>query len=51
MIDSALSAGCLEKVLMDFQKQELEEKKFFRWVIQGGNMSYQEFWSKMRHGR
>lgn len=51
MIDSALSAGCLEKVLKDFQRQELEEKKFFRWVIQGGNKSYEEFWSDMRNGR
>jgi len=45
MIDSALTAGCLTDTLKDFQRQEIEEKKFLRWIAQGGNLSYADFWS------
>lgn len=51
MIDSALSAGYLMDTLEDFQKQEIEEKKFLRWIAQGGNLSYEDFWSKISNGR
>ena len=51
MIDSTLSAGCLLEVLHDFREQELEAKKYFRWVMQGGTTSYEEFWRMMKNGR
>jgi hypothetical protein len=51
MIDSALTAGCLADTLTDFQRQEIREKKFLRWIAQGGNLSYAEFWSRISNGR
>ena len=51
MIDSALTAGCLEEVLTDIHNQEIEGKKFLRWVVQGGGLSYADFWSKISDGR
>lgn len=51
MIDSALSAGCLMDTLEDLQRQEIEEKKFLRWIVQGGDLSYADFWSRMSNDR
>jgi hypothetical protein len=37
--------------LEDLQRQEIEEKKFLRWIVQGGDLSYADFWSRMSNGR
>lgn len=46
MIDTGIAAGCLSDVIADVWKQEEQELKIRRWIAQGGNKSYADFWGE-----
>ena len=46
MIDSALTAGCLDETMQNFWKQNIRELKFRRWLAHGYGKSYYQMWGE-----
>lgn len=46
MIDTGLAVGDLRGVIDGFWKQDAQDLKVRRWLLQGHGMSYQKFWGE-----
>jgi hypothetical protein len=46
MIDTGLAVGCLHEVINDVWKQDAQDLKVRRWMIQGAGKSYKQFWGE-----
>ena len=46
MIDTGLAVGCLREVIEDVWKQDAQDLKVKRWLIQGRGKSYKQFWGE-----
>ena len=46
MIDTGLAVGCLSEVIQDVWKQDAQDLKVQRWLLQGHGKSYKQFWGE-----
>lgn len=46
MIETGLRVGNLKDIISDVFKQDMEDIKIRRWIVQGAEKSYKEFWGE-----